>query len=328
MNYTHLGRSGLHVSRLCLGTMNFGPQTSEADAHAILDKAVELGVNFIDTSNSYGRKPGEGVTENIIGRWLAQGGRRREFVVLATKVYSAMEKEGQPDPNLARGLSARKIITACDASLKRLQTDYIDLYQMHHIDRTCPFDEIWSAYETLQRQGKVVYAGSSNFAGWDIATANLTAQQRHLPGLVSEQSIYHLANRTIELEVIPAARHHGLGLIPWSPLGGGMLGGVLAKAAEGRRASELTLKRIEEKRPQLERYEALARELGEQPADIALAWLLANPVVTAPIIGPRTVEQFTGSLRALELKLSAETLKALDEIFPGPGGEAPNAYAW
>lgn len=328
MLYTHLGRSGLKVSRLCLGTMNFGPQTKEADAFAIMDRAVELGINFFDTADVYGWQRGEGVTEQMIGRWLAQGGGRREFVVLATKVFGQMDAPSRADPNLDRGLSARKIIAGCESSLRRLRTDRIDLYQMHHIDRACPMDEVWNAFETLQRQGKLVYVGSSNFAGWDIATACLIAQQRHLPGLVSEQSIYHLGNRTIELEVIPACRHFGLGLIPWSPLGGGLLAGALEQPATGRRAKPETLKKIEAKRPQLERYEPLCREWGEKPADVALAWLLSNPVVTAPIIGPRTFEQLEGSLRALELALTDEMKQQLDAIFPGPGGEAPAAYAW
>lgn len=328
MQYRHLGRSGVKVSPLCLGTMNFGPQTSEPDSFAIMDKALESGINFFDTADVYGWKKGLGVTEQIVGRWFAQGGDRREKVVIATKVYGDMDREGSHDPNLARGLSARKIIKECESSLRRLQTDWIDLYQMHHIDRTCPFEEIWEAYETLVRQGKVIYAGSSNFAGWDIATANQIARQRNFQGLVSEQSIYHLDNRHIELEVIPACRHYGLGIIPWSPLAGGLLGGALKKHTQGRRGNENFEKTVEKKRPQLEKYEALCRELNEEPANVALAWLLHNPVVTAPIIGPRTIEQLTGVLKVPDLKLSDETLKKLNEIWPGPGGEAPNAYAW
>jgi aryl-alcohol dehydrogenase-like predicted oxidoreductase len=328
MEYRHLGRSGVKVSPLCLGTMNFGPQTTEPDSFAIMDKARELGINFYDTADVYGWKRGEGVTEQIVGRWFAQGDGRRDYVVLATKVFGDMDREGHPDPNLARGLSARKIIQCCNNSLKRLQTDYIDLYQMHHVDRECPFEEIWQAMETLIAQGKVRYVGSSNFAGWDIATAQWSAKERQFMGLVSEQSVYHLDKRTIELEVVPACRHYGLGIIPWSPLGGGLLGGALAKHAKGRRSGENFEKTVEKKRPQLEQYENLCKELGEEPANVALAWLLHNPVVTAPIIGPRTMDQLTGSLRATELKLSAETLQRLDTIFPGPGGEAPKAYAW
>jgi len=323
MQYTHLGRTGLQVSRLCLGTMNFGPQTSEADSFAIMDQALDDGINFFDTANRYGGKQYEGLTEQIIGRWLTQGGNRRERIVLATKVYGAMGP-GKND----QGLTAYHIRKACEDSLRRLQTDHIDLYQMHHVQRSTPWEETWQAMEQLMREGKVLYIGSSNFAGWDIATANSSAAHRNFLGLVSEQSLYNLGARMIELEVIPACRHYGLGIIPWSPLGGGLLGGALAKASEGRRAGEDQQKRIEQYRPQLEAYEALCQELGEAPADVALAWLLHNPVVTAPIVGPRTMEQLTGSLRAVEITLSEETLKRLDEIWPGPGGEAPMAYAW
>jgi aryl-alcohol dehydrogenase-like predicted oxidoreductase len=323
MEYTTLGRTSLRVSRLCLGTMNFGPLTSEADSHAIMDKALELGINFFDTANVYGWKKGEGVTEQIIGRWLAQGGRRREQIVLATKVYNAMG-DGPND----RWLSAYHIRAACEDSLRRLKTDHIDLYQMHHIDRKAPWEEVWQAMEVLVQQGKVLYVGSSNFAGWHIAQAQCAAAARHFMGLVSEQSLYNLKDRMIELEVIPACRAYGLGLIPWSPLAGGLLGGVLQKANEGRRASERMQNMVEKHRAQLEAYEKLCQELGEKPADVALAWLLHNPVVTAPIIGPRTMEQLQGSLRALEIKLSPETLARLDQIWPGPGGEAPEAYAW
>ena len=326
MHYTPLGRAGVRVSRLCLGTMNFGPHTPEPAAFALMDRALELGLNFFDTSNTYGRSIAPGLTESIIGRWLAQGGGRREYVVLATKVYGQMAA-GRPDPNLERGLSARKIVGACEESLRRLQTDRIDLYQMHHVDRSCPVEEWLDAMETLRRQGKIHYVGSSNFAGWDIATACLTARQRHGPGLASEQSVYHLANRAIELEVLPACRHFGVGLVPWSPLGGGLLGGALAQAAAGRRAEPEFASKLSRHRPQLEAYESLCRELGEIPADVALAWLLANPAVTAPIIGPRTLDQLNGAPRALEIRLAEETLARLDAIFPGPG-EAPAAYAW
>ncbi|HJZ45974.1 MAG TPA: aldo/keto reductase [Roseiflexaceae bacterium] len=322
MQYTHLGRSGLKASRLCLGTMNFGPQTSEADSFAIMDKALELGINFFDTANRYGGRVGVGTTEQIIGRWLAQGGRR-ERIVLATKVYGPMG-DGPND----RGLSAYHIRRACEDSLRRLQTDHIDLYQMHHIERSTPWEEIWQAMEQLVREGKVLYIGSSNFAGWQIAQANCIAASRNFLGLVSEQSLYNLNARTIELEVIPSCRAFGLGLIPWSPLAGGLLGGALQKASDGRRADERMQQTIERNRAKLEAYQRFCAELGEQPADVALAWLLSNPVVTAPIIGPRTLDQLTGSLRTLEIKLSDEQLQRLDQIWPGPGGEAPEAYAW
>src|SRR5947209_11983307 len=325
MDHTHLGRLGVRVSRLCLGTMNFGPQTPEEDSHAIMDRALDLGINFFDTANVYGRKQGEGWTEQIVGRWFAQGGGRRDKVVLATKVYGGMSKDDWPNFDK---LSAVNIMRAVEGSLRRLQTDHIDLYQMHHVDRETPWDEIWQAMEQLVAAGKVVYVGSSNFAGWQIAQANAGAAARHFLGLVSEQSLYNLSARTVELEVLPACRAHGVGVIPWSPLAGGLLGGALQKAKEGRRASERLQKSVERYRAQLETYEGLCRELGESPADVALAWLLANPAVSAPIIGPRTMGQLTGSLRALEITLSAEQLARLDRIWPGPGGEAPEAYAW
>ncbi len=323
MQYTHLGRTGLVVSRLCLGTMNFGPETSEDDSFSIMDRALEQGINFFDTANVYGAKKGEGVTEQILGRWFAQGGGRRDKVILATKVYGEMGDW----PNQRR-LSALQIRQACEGSLRRLRTDHIDLYQMHHIDRQTPWEEIWQAMEQLVREGKVIYVGSSNFAGWHIARANEIARSRHFLGLVSEQSLYNLTDRTVELEVLPACEAYGLGVLLWSPLAGGLLGGALQKAEAGRRANSRLQAAIEKHRAQLETYEALCTELGEVPANVALAWLLANPVVTAPIIGPRTKEQLDGTLRALEIPMSKETMEKLDEIFPGPGGAAPEAYAW
>jgi len=323
MEYVHLGRIGLRVSRLCLGTMNFGPLASEDDSFAIMDVALEHGITFFDTANVYGWRTGEGVTEQIIGRWLAQGGGRREQIVLATKVYGRMGR----GPN-DTGLSAHHVRRACDESLKRLRTDRIDLYQMHHIDRATPWEELWQAMEQLVAAGKILYVGSSNFAGWQIAQAQGAAAARHFLGIVSEQSLYNLNARTVELEVVPACRAHGIGLLPWSPLAGGLLGGALQKASGGRRGQERLQNAVEKHRPKLEAYEGLCRELGERPADVALAWLLRNPTVTAPIIGPRTREQLTGSLRALELKLAPESVARLDAIWPGPGGEAPEAYAW
>jgi aryl-alcohol dehydrogenase-like predicted oxidoreductase len=323
MDYTHLGRTGLLVSRLCLGTMNFGPETTEEDSFTIMDRALDEGVNFFDTANVYGWKQGEGVTEQILGRWFAKGGGRREQVVLATKVFGSMGDW----PNENR-LSALNIRRACEASLRRMQTDHIDLYQMHHVDRDTPWDEIWQAMDLLVQQGKVLYVGSSNFAGWHIAKANEAARARHSLGLVSEQSLYNLAERSIELEVLPACRDYGLGVIPWSPLLGGLLGGALRKAQEGRAASENQRKRLERYRPQVEEYEAFCDELGERPSDVALAWLLHQDGVTGPIVGPRTLEQLEQSLRGLELELDEKALDRLDQIGPGPGGPAPEAYAW
>ena len=323
MKYTHLGRSGLSVSRLCLGTMNFGPQTQEAAAHSIMDSAHEAGINFFDTANVYGGTEHRGWTEEILGRWFATGGERREKTVLATKLYGGMTDR----PNDSK-LSALNIRRALDASLKRLQTDYIDLYQFHHIDRDTPWDEIWQAIEVAVQQGKILYSGSSNFAGWHIAQAQAAAAARSYAGLVSEQSIYNLLNRSIELEVIPAAQAYGLGIIPWSPLSSGLLGGVLRKEVDGVRRSEGgALEMLEAHRDQIQQYEDLADNLGHEPGDIGLAWLLAQPAVTAPIIGPRTQEQLDAALRAMDLDLDEQTLTRLDEIFPGHQ-TAPEDYAW
>jgi|SRR5918996_561924 aryl-alcohol dehydrogenase-like predicted oxidoreductase len=323
MEYAHVGRLGLVVSRLCLGTMNFGPHTPEEDSHRLMDTALANGINFFDTANVYGRHLGVGTTESIIGDWFAKGGGRRDKVVLATKVYGQMGDW----PNESR-LSKLAIIQQCDASLRRLQTDHIDLYQMHHIDRGAWWDEIWEAMDQLKHTGKILYVGSSNFAGWHIARANEIAGMRHSLGLSSEQSLYNLNARMIELEVIPAVRDYGMGLIPFSPLAGGLLAGALEKVTEGRRSTEYMQGEIEAVRDKLDRWETLCKELGERPADVALAWLLHQPAVTAPIIGPRTQEQLLGSFRALSITLEPDVLTQLDEIFPGPGGPAPEAYAW
>jgi aryl-alcohol dehydrogenase-like predicted oxidoreductase len=331
MDFSYLGRSGLSVSRLCLGTMNFGPLTTETDSHAIMDSAHEYGINFFDTANAYGLRSGsgsdlgegKGSTEQIIGRWFAQGGGRRERTVLATKLYGDMGDW----PNEGK-LSALNIRRALDASLARLQTDYIDLYQFHHIDRATPWDEIWQAIDVAITAGKILYVGSSNFAGWHIAQAQETAAQRNLTGLSSEQSLYNLIVRDIELEVIPAAEHYGVGIIPWSPLQGGLLGGVLRKDREGKRRLEgRAAETVQRLRPQIEAYEDLAAELGHEPGDVALAWLLHQPAVTAPIIGPRIPAQLDDAVRALDVHLDDKALARLDEIFPGYQ-TAPEHYAW
>jgi len=320
MEYTHLGRSGLQVSRLCLGTMNFGQDTVEVDSHRIMDAAHEHGINYFDTANVYGDRGG---TEKIVGNWFATGGDRRERTVLATKVYGNMSDR----PNDSK-LSALNIRHALDASLKRLKTDYIDIYQFHHVDRQTPWDEIWQAMETAIAQGKILYAGSSNFAGWHIATAQAEAHRRNFTGLVSEQSIYNLLTRDIELEVIPAVQANGLGLIPWSPLNGGLLGGVLGKEREGkRRLEDRLVEALATHRDAIEKYEKLAADLGHEPGDIGLAWLLHQPAVTAPIIGPRTLGQLDAAVHALDVTLDAEALGRLDEIFPGRN-TAPEDYAW
>ncbi|MGV9882442.1 aldo/keto reductase [Streptomyces sp. NPDC003006] len=329
MKYTQLGRTGLKVSRLTLGTMNFGPFTNEPDSHSLMDTALDAGVNYFDTANAYGQGAGKGRTEEIIGTWFTQGGERRDKVVLATKVYGNMTADGEAVwPNHDR-LSALNIRRAVEASLKRLQTDYIDIYQFHHIDRRTPFEEIWQAIDVLVQQGKILYAGSSNFPGYKIAQANEIARRRGSYGLVSEQCLYNLAVRDAEMEVIPASQDYGVGVIPWSPLHGGLLGGALKKAdgarrSGGRAAAELAKPEV---RARIQAYEDLVDKHGLEPGEVALAWLLTRPGVTAPIVGPRTAEQLASALRAVELELSQELLDALDEIFPGPG-PSPESFAW
>ncbi len=330
MEYTQLGRSGLSVSRLCLGTMNFGPETSETDSHAIMDRAHEHGINLFDTADVYGWQKGQGITEQIIGRWFGYGGGRRERTVIATKLYGSMGNW----PNDHK-LSALNIRRACEGSLRRLQTDHIDVYQMHHVDRSTPWEEIWEAMSVLRQQGKIIYCGSSNFAGWHLAQAQETARRQRFAGLISEQSIYNLLTRWIELEVLPAARDYGIGIIAWSPLHGGLLGGVLRKQREGsgsRSNSGRSAAALEANQDRIEAYEKLCADLGEDPANVGLAWLLHQDGVTAPIVGPRTAEHLDASLRAAEITLDAEPLSRLDELFPPPGPNgakpAPEAYAW
>jgi aryl-alcohol dehydrogenase-like predicted oxidoreductase len=327
MEYTQLGRTGLKVSRIVLGTMNFGPQTDEPGSHAIMDAAQSAGINFFDTANVYGWGADKGRTEEIIGTWFAKGGGRREKTVLATKVFGSMAAEGDSTPNQDR-LSALNIRRAVDASLKRLQTDHIDLYQFHHVDRRTPWDEIWQAIDVLVQQGKIIYAGSSNHAGWHIAQANETAARRGTYGLVSEQCLYNLAERRAEMEVIPAARQYGLGVIPWSPLHGGLLGGAIRKEREGGGARSTSGRSADALvRDQIQRYEDLLAEHGLDPGETALAWLLSRPGVTGPIVGPRIPEQLESAVRAVELKLDDGLLASLEEIFPGPG-PSPEAFAW
>ena len=320
MQYRQLGRSGLKVSALCLGTMNFGSRTSPVESFAILSSAAEAGINFIDTADQYGGDAGVGTTETILGQWLAQDPSRRHNAVIATKVHEPMS-EAVND----RGLSARHIQKACEASLRRLQVENIDLYQMHHIDRSTPIDEIWQAMDRLYQQGKITYVGSSNFPGWAIAQANERALNQQRMGLVCEQGLYNLIERRAELEVLPACQQYGVGLIPWSPLAGGLLAG--GSNAPGRRQSDAVQEARRTRAEQLQGFEALCADLGETPSNVALAWLLHQPGVTATIIGPGTVDQLTNTLSVPDLMLNAETLDNIDNIFP-PCGAAPEAYAW
>ena len=323
MNYTTLGPTGVKIAPLTLGTMNFGQWQEEEASFEVMDRALEHGLNLWDTANVYGFDKGRGRTEEIIGKWMKERGTR-DKIVLATKLYGPMG-DGPND----RGNSAYNIRQAVDASLKRLQTDRIDLIQMHHIDRSAPWEEVWQAFEVLVQQGKVLYVGSSNFAAWNIAQANEMAKHRHFLGLVSDQSVYSLRNRHIELEVIPVSKAYNMAVIPWSPLGGGMLAGIYSATDDSvRRKRERLLEAAEPLRKQIEAYEQLCRDIGHDYADVALAWICQQDGVTAPIIGPRTIAQLDANVKSLEIKLDEETLTKLDEIWPGPGGQAPEAYAW
>jgi len=322
MQYRQLGRSALKVSELCLGTMNFGPRTSETESFEILNHATEAGINFVDTANQYGGDLGVGTTETILGKWFAQDESRRDQIVLATKVHEPMSDRVNDS-----GLSARHIQMACDASLKRLGVDHIDLYQMHHIDRTAPIEEIWQAMDRLIAQGKITYVGSSNFPGWAIARANEKAIASNRLGLVSEQGLYNLIERRAEMEVLPACRAYGLGLIPWSPLAGGLLSGKKTSTTSGRRDSEDMQTAMSERQEQLDDFQSLCDELNETPSAIALAWLLHQPGVSATIIGPGSVAQLSSVLHVPEIQLNDATLAQIDGIFPAVG-ESPEAYAW
>lgn len=321
MKYRQLGRSALRVSELCLGTMNFGPRTSEAESFAILDAAVEAGINFIDTANQYGGGLGVGTTETILGNWLAQDPGRRDRIVLATKVHEPMS-----DDINDRGLSARHIQMACDASLNRLKVDHIDLYQMHHIDRLAPVEEIWQAMDRLIAQGKITYVGSSNFPGWKIAQVNEKAIARGRLGLVSEQGLYNLIERRAEMEVLPACREYGVGVIAWSPLAGGLLAGKVA-ADTGRRQTDQMKQAAAARDEQLSRFASLCAELGETQSTVALAWLLHQPGMTSAIIGPGSRQQLTSVLQAPDISLTDDVLARIDALFPAVG-PSPEAYAW
>ncbi|MFB7469489.1 aldo/keto reductase [Kitasatospora sp. NPDC057692] len=328
MEYTYLGRTALQVSRLCLGTLNLGVRATKEESFEILDRGLDRGINFLDTANQYGWQVHKGFTEELLGEYFAQGGGRREQVVLGTKVFTPMTDR----PNDG-GLSARHIIASCEDSLRRMQTDWIDIFQMHHIDRHAPWDEVWQAMEMLTQQGKVRYVGSSNFAGWHIAEAQEAAKRRNFLGIVSEQSVYNLVTRYIEMELIPAAQKYGVAVLAWSPLHGGLLSGALRKLQEGtavKTAQGRAVEAMEKHRDAIAAYEKLCDEIGADPAEVGLAWVMSRPGITAPVIGPRSIAQLESGLNALELKLSDEVLAELDRLFPpiGNGGPGPEAWAW
>jgi aryl-alcohol dehydrogenase-like predicted oxidoreductase len=334
MRYTKLGRSNMTVSKICLGTMHFGTVTSDDESFRIMDKALEMGINFFDTANVYGRDVYCGRTEEVIGKWFQHGSGRREQVVLATKVYGNMMPT--PPPNEESGLSAYKIRKHASDSLKRLQTDHIDLYQVHHIDSRISLEEFWTTFDRLINKGDVLYMGTSNYPGWGLAKYQMYAWQHGMVGFVSEQCQYNLLSRFPELEVFPAARDFGIGIIPYMPLGGGLLTGK-KKSTEGFRTrqveKEYNMNLTNNK--QLEDYSALCREIGEAEPIVAIAWVLSSPAISSAIVGPRTVEHLEGLDRAAELILQPEQIARLNKLFDinsgrplKPDAEAPAAFAW
>lgn len=330
MEFCTLGRTGMKVSKLCVGTWNFGTYTDEKEAFGIMDEALDAGINFIDTANAYPAVGHRGKSEEIIGRWFALGNGRRERTVLATKVFSYTENE-YDGPNEGHGLSTYKIRRHLEASLRRLNTEHIELYQMHHVWREATWEELWDVFESIFLQGKTDYIGSCNFAGLHLMQAQYAAKERHFLGLASEQHQYNLLCRLPELEVIPAAQYLGIGFLPYSPLAGGKLAGRAMMSGDGKsRRQDIkgTPEQVEKFRKQTEEFANLCNEIGESEANVALAWLLSNPAVTSVVTGPRTVGQLKGMLRAVEIKLDGAALARLDEVFPGPGGPAPEAYAW
>lgn len=334
MQYNKLGRSSLSVSKICLGTMHFGPYASEEESFRIMDRALDLGINFFDTANVYGGPGDRGRSETIIGSWFAQRAGRRDQVVLATKVYNNMADADIP--NEERGISAYKVRKHLADSLRRLRTDHIDLYQVHHYDRQVAAEEFWGTFERTVADGDVLYIGSSNFPGWGLAKFQMQAWRRGFMGLVSEQTQYNLLNRIPELEVLPAAQDFGIGIMAYMPLAGGLMTGK-TQSAEGSRTRALESEygiKLGPENTQFRDFSALCRELGEPEHIVATAWTLAHPAVATAIVGIRTVEQLDGLARAAELDLSPDALARLDTIFninhgrPLRPGAAPEAYAW
>ncbi|MDQ3457917.1 MAG: aldo/keto reductase [Deinococcota bacterium] len=325
MEYRALGRTGVKVSPLCLGCMTFGAKTSPEDSYAIVDRALEAGINFIDTANVYSR----GRSEEVTGEALKRNGQR-DKVVLATKVHGVMDDD---DPN-ARGNSRRHIIQQCEASLRRLQTDYIDLYQIHRPQPDIPIDETLQALDDLIRKGYVRYLGTSTFAAWQLTEALAVAKELRLNRFVCEQPPYNLLDRRIERELLPMAQTYGVGIIPWSPLAGGLLSGKYQRNADApadSRYADAKDSPIQQRRQTdrafdvIEGLQPLVAAKGCTMSQFALAWCVQQPGVTSPIIGPRTMAQLEDNLGALEVAIGDEDRGKIDELIP-PGDMASAFY--
>ncbi len=334
MEYRNFGRTGVKVSQLCLGCMNFGGRTEPEDSYKIIDRAIEAGINILDTSNSYSK----GGSETVVGDALKQNGKR-ERIVLCTKVWGVMDRD---DPN-ARGPSRRHIIDQCDKSLKRLQTDWIDIYQIHKPQHDVAIDETLRAMDDLVRAGKVRYIGTTTFPAWRLVESIWASKELGLNRFVSEQPLYHMLDRRIEAELIPFAQTYGYGLIPWSPLAGGFLTGKYkgdkqpesARLAPGGRRWDM-LTESEGVKKVIDLLEALAKEKNATMSQVALAWNYQQPGITSPIIGPRTMEQLEDNLGALEVEVTDDDRERIDQVSP-PGqcvvpyvtaDWAPTTYRW
>lgn len=323
MGYRLLGRTGVRVSPLCLGTWMFGKETSAEDSYALVARSLEAGINFVDTANVYS----QGVSEEITGEALKRTGQRAR-VVLATKVHGAMADD---DPN-RQGTSRRHIIEECHASLKRLQTDYIDLYQLHRPRTDLPIDETLRAMDDLIRDGKVRYIGTSTYAAWQLMESLWVSKEYSLNRFISEQPPYHILDRRIERELVPMAQAYGLAILPWSPLAGGLLTGKYKRNQpfpEGSRfqRSDSWQHRLaaEDTYRITEGLEERVQAKGCSMAQFALAWTMAQPGITSPIIGPRTMAQLKDNLGAMDVDISAEDCRLVDELMP-PGSMVSPFY--
>lgn len=325
MKYNRLGKSGLYVSKICLGTAGFGLGRSqgardwglvnEKTAHNIMDFALDVGINFFDTANVYGSKNMRGMSEEIIGRWFKLGNNRREKVVLNTKVGRDLGEAHVDGPNNREGLSLYKIRRHVEDSLKRLQTEKIEVYTMHKRDQETAWDEVWEAFEGLVRQGKIDYTGASNHDAWELAKAQESAKRRNFMGLVSEQHFYTPLNRFAELEMLPMALDYGIGITVYSPLCRGLLGIDMDNPNKHHRNAEADY-HFEHIKDQLTAYTKLCKEIGHSTANVTLAWELAHPAVNTVIVAPNTVEDLKELLQCVKITLNKEILEKIDEIFP------------
>lgn len=332
MKYGYLGKSNLEVSKVCLGTMHIGNRVDDETAFRIMDKAVDMGINFFDTANIYGAVPGQ--TEDVIGRWMKQG-NRRDKIVLTTKGYQNLIFDRYV-PNESDGISMYKFRRTMEDSLRRLQTDHVDIYQIHHLDRRVSVEEFWETMERLIDKDYTSYVGTSNFSGWGLAKFQMAAKARGRVGIVSEQTMYNLLCRYSELEVIPAAQDLGIGVMAYMPMAGGLLAGKTHDTAGFRTNQVVGEYNIPyEQNEMLDKYQKMCAELGEKPSDVACAWVLGNPGVSTVVVGVRTMEHLEALDHVSELVLPEDFRKDLDELFHIDKGRGlrnnlpmPEAYAW